>query len=114
LRFYAQTDDTISRSEVTGLGGQSPSDAAVGSEVSSTGAVPPRGGWLRIFQPAPPAAVMLTDPQEIAEKYRSWQTRVLVASIVGYAMFYFVRKNLSIAMPSMEKDGIHKVHLGLF
>jgi OPA family glycerol-3-phosphate transporter-like MFS transporter/OPA family sugar phosphate sensor protein UhpC-like MFS transporter len=72
------------------------------------------GRLLGIFQPAPPAAVMLTDPQEISAKYHSWQNRVLVASIIGYATFYFVRKNLSIAMPYMEKDGIDKAHLGLF
>ena len=39
---------------------------------------------------------------------------MLVATIVGYATFYFVRKNLSIAMPFMEQEGIDKVHLGLF
>jgi OPA family glycerol-3-phosphate transporter-like MFS transporter/OPA family sugar phosphate sensor protein UhpC-like MFS transporter len=96
------------------LEGQSPSDAAARSEVSPAVAHPSRGGWLRIFQPAPPAAVMLTDPKEIATKYRTWQTRVLLASIIAYATFYFVRKNLSIAMPYMEKDGIDKTHLGLF
>src|SRR5260221_13031212 len=57
---------------------------------------------------------MLTDPQEIAAKYPYWQNRVLLYSIIGYAMFYFVRKNLTIAMPYMEKDGIDKAHLGLF
>jgi phosphoglycerate transporter family protein len=72
------------------------------------------GCLLRIFQPAPRAAVMLTDPSEVSEKYRYWQGRVLLATIVGYATFYFVRKNLSIAMPFMEKEGIDKTHLGLF
>jgi OPA family glycerol-3-phosphate transporter-like MFS transporter/OPA family sugar phosphate sensor protein UhpC-like MFS transporter len=57
---------------------------------------------------------MLTDPAEIAREYRYWQLRVLVATIVGYATFYFVRKNLSIAMPFMEQDGINKTQLGLF
>ncbi|HSY17677.1 MAG TPA: MFS transporter [Candidatus Acidoferrales bacterium] len=73
------------------------------------------GGWLRIFQPAPAAAVMLTDPAAIAEKYRRWQLRVLIFSILGYATFYFVRKNLPVAMPSMETElGITKEKLGLF
>jgi hypothetical protein len=58
---------------------------------------------------------MLTDPTEIKQHYRRWQRRVLIASIIGYAMFYFVRKNLSIAMPVMEKSlGITKTDLGLF
>jgi OPA family sugar phosphate sensor protein UhpC-like MFS transporter len=54
---------------------------------------------LNIFRPSPPADAMVTDPAEIAAKYRRWQTRVLIFSIVGYATFYFVRKNLGIAMP---------------
>jgi OPA family glycerol-3-phosphate transporter-like MFS transporter/OPA family sugar phosphate sensor protein UhpC-like MFS transporter len=74
-----------------------------------------RGGWLGIFQPAPPVPVTLTDPAEIAAKYRRWQMRVLIFSTFGYAMFYFVRKNLGVAMPFMGKDlGITKENLGLF
>jgi sugar phosphate permease len=70
---------------------------------------------LAIFRPAPPAEVMLTDPPEIAAKYRHWQTRVLIYATLGYAMFYFVRKNLGVAMPFMGKDlGITKQSLGLF
>ena len=43
------------------------------------------GGVRGLFRPSAPAAVMLTDPAEIAENYRSWQKRVLVATIIGYA-----------------------------
>ncbi len=72
-------------------------------------------GLLGIFQPDPPADVMLTDPAEIKSQYRYWQRRVLISTIVGYALFYFVRKNLSVAMPAMAKDlGITKTDLGLF
>ena len=75
----------------------------------------PPGGWLAIFKPAPPAEVMLTDPAAIAAKYRRWQVRVLVFSILGYATFYFVRSNLSIAMPFMGQQlGVTKDQLGLF
>lgn len=36
-------------------------------------------------------------------------------SIIGYATFYFLRKNLSVAMPAMEASlGISKKELGLF
>jgi phosphoglycerate transporter family protein len=70
---------------------------------------------LRIFEPAPPAAVMLTDPAEIKTRHRSWELRMIIATIVGYTLFYFVRKNLSMAMPVMEKSlGITKSDLGLF
>jgi OPA family glycerol-3-phosphate transporter-like MFS transporter/OPA family sugar phosphate sensor protein UhpC-like MFS transporter len=58
---------------------------------------------------------MLEDPAEIRAKYRYWQGRILMSSIIGYAMFYFVRKNLSVAMPALGKDlGIGKADLGLF
>ncbi len=68
-----------------------------------------------VFAPTPPAAVMLSDPAEIRAKYRYWRWRILIASIIGYAMFYFVRKNLSVAMPALGKDlGIGKADLGLF
>jgi len=72
-------------------------------------------GLLEMFRPDPPAAVMLSDPELIRTNYRSWQKRVLISSIIGYAAFYFVRKNLGIAMPIMEHQlGIGKTSLGLF
>jgi sugar phosphate permease len=52
---------------------------------------------------------------ETAARFRYWQTRTLIASMVGYAAFYFVRKNLSIAMSAMQHDlGITKSDLGMF
>jgi sugar phosphate permease len=71
-------------------------------------------GVLRVFEP-PPAAAKLTDPEEVRAAYRLWRNRVLLWSIIGYATFYFVRKNLSVAMPVMEQAlGISKSRLGLF
>ncbi len=53
-------------------------------------------------------------PQE-QKKFKYWETRTMVACILGYAMFYFVRKNISIAMPYMNTElGISKTDLGLF
>src|SRR5438876_11209876 len=73
------------------------------------------GPLLRVFQPSPAPAVSLTDPAELAATYRHWQRRLLLTSIIGYAPFYFVRKNLSVAMPYMEKGlGIQKTSRGLF
>jgi len=75
----------------------------------------PFGQLLALFRPAPTAQAMLTEPAEIREQLHRWQWRVLILSIVGYATFYFVRKNLGIAMPLMEKEmGITKEKLGLF
>jgi sugar phosphate permease len=52
---------------------------------------------------------------EVARDFRRWQYRILVTALIGYALYYFVRKNLSVAMPAMEKDlGITKTDLGLF
>src|ERR1039457_7466395 len=70
---------------------------------------------LRIFEPVPMIPVTLTDPAQIAARHRYWQRRIMVATIIGYATYYFVRKNLSIAMPVMEKSlGFTKVNLGWF
>jgi sugar phosphate permease len=70
---------------------------------------------LRVFEPAPAAPVMVEDPALVKAQYRYWQRRILVATIIGYASYYFVRKNLSVAMPAMGRDlGIGKADLGLF
>jgi phosphoglycerate transporter family protein len=62
-------------------------------------------------RPVPSAA----ESPEIAAKFRYWQYRTLIATMFGYAAFYFVRKNLSFAMPAMESDlGISKLQLGGF
>lgn len=83
----------------------------------TTGATPAPGklnSLLKIFAPAAPLAV-LNDPAEIELSYRHWRRRVLLTTLIGYALFYFVRKNLSVAMPVMGKDlGIGKEELGLF
>ena len=44
-----------------------------------------------------------------------YRPRILFWSIVGYAIFYFVRKNLPVAMPAMEAQlHIGKAQLGMF
>jgi phosphoglycerate transporter family protein len=87
----------------------------VNAETSSAVQTSSLARFTKLFQPAPAASFQITDSAEIANEYRRWQKRVLVSSIIGYATFYFVRKNLSIAMPAMEKSlGIQKTQLGLF
>jgi OPA family glycerol-3-phosphate transporter-like MFS transporter/OPA family sugar phosphate sensor protein UhpC-like MFS transporter len=52
---------------------------------------------------------------ETSDDYRYWQKRILLSTIAGYALYYFVRKNLSVAMPVMEENlGVGKDQLGLF
>jgi phosphoglycerate transporter family protein len=49
------------------------------------------------------------------KKFKYWQLRTIIGTMMGYAMYYFVRKNLSIAMPAMEAElGIGKTQLGIF
>ena len=48
-------------------------------------------------------------------RFLRMQRRMLVTTIIGYTLFYFLRKNLSLAMPGLAQDyGITKSSLGLF
>jgi OPA family glycerol-3-phosphate transporter-like MFS transporter/OPA family sugar phosphate sensor protein UhpC-like MFS transporter len=50
-----------------------------------------------------------------SKSFEYWQVRTIIMTMIGYALFYFVRKNLSMAMPGMEADlGITKISLGFF
>lgn len=52
---------------------------------------------------------------EQTKKFKYWQTRTIVVTMIGYALYYFVRKNFNTAMPSIEATfGITKAQLGLF
>ena len=52
---------------------------------------------------------------EQSKRFKYWQMRTLIATMIGYALFYFVRKNFSLAMPGLEADlGISKTSLGIF
>jgi len=53
--------------------------------------------------------------QSTIKKYNYWQWRTLIILMIGYALFYFVRKNFSIAMPALEAElGFSKTQLGIF
>jgi phosphoglycerate transporter family protein len=50
-----------------------------------------------------------------AKSFRYWQWRILLSALVGYALFYFVRKNITAAAPVMFVElGITKKQFGLF
>ncbi len=71
-------------------------------------------GLVNLFRPPPDAAV-ISDAAEARDRYRYWRVRILYSTLIGYALFYFVRKNLSLAMPLMEAElGFKKADLGLF
>src|SRR5947209_17331850 len=82
--------------------------------MSDNGSPPTARGLLAQFAPDAPAP-LLSDQAAIQREYGRYQVRVLVWSIVGYSVFYFVRKNLGVAMPVMGKElGIGKGGFGLF
>ncbi len=68
-----------------------------------------------LLKPAPVAEQCLTDPQQIEQTYSYWRMRILTSIIIGYTLFYFTRKNLSLAMPAMQAElGISKAQIGIF
>lgn len=55
----------------------------------------------------------LTDSKKIAQLYSHWRLRSLYATFVGYAAYYFCRKNLSAATPALIADlGYSKTQIG--
>ena len=53
---------------------------------------------------AQPPAPELTDRAEVDRLYRHWRLRVMYAMTTGYALFYFVRKNLSMAAKAITDE----------
>ena len=60
--------------------------------------------WLPRFLRPPTAAEPITDPALIEEAYSHYRPRILFWSTIGYGTFYFVRKNLSVALPVMKEQ----------
>ncbi|MBI2500003.1 MAG: MFS transporter, partial [Deltaproteobacteria bacterium] len=62
---------------------------------------------------AQPHAEPLTDSAQIKSTYHHWRVRQMYSMMIGYALFYFVRKNFSMAMPVFLSDlGYTKTDLG--
>jgi phosphoglycerate transporter family protein len=61
-----------------------------------------------------PAAAPIQDPAEIDRLYRYWRLRVMYSAMTGYALFYFVRLNLSFAAPAITHEyGFSNTQWGL-
>ena len=57
----------------------------------------------------------LFDDPKIDRRFNRMQWRMLFATMIGYTLFYFMRKNFSFAMPGLQQDcGISKSMLGNF
>ena len=69
---------------------------------------------LAALKAQPDSTALVSDPAEVNRRYRYWRVRILSASLVGYAIYYFVRTNISVALPAMQKDlGYSKAQLGI-
>ena len=38
------------------------------------------------------------------KRFLKWQMRTIAVTMIGYALFYFVRKNFSLAMPGLTAE----------
>lgn len=48
------------------------------------------------------------------KRFKYWQIRTIIVTMVGYAIFYFVRKNFSFAIPGLSAEyGITKTSFGI-
>lgn len=69
--------------------------------------------FLSLFHPPPAQPVAFASETEMRKTYGYWRTRQLYTTFIGYAVFYFVRKNFPLAMPGMETGlGLSKADLG--
>ncbi|NNC23955.1 glycerol-3-phosphate transporter [Salinisphaera sp. USBA-960] len=66
---------------------------------------------LKIFKPKP-AADRLPDDQ-VDHEYKKMRWQVFIGIFVGYAAYYLLRKNFSIAMPYLVEEGFSKGELGI-
>jgi OPA family glycerol-3-phosphate transporter-like MFS transporter/OPA family sugar phosphate sensor protein UhpC-like MFS transporter len=54
------------------------------------------------------------DSADVDRQYRYWRNRILLTTIIGYALYYFVRSNISVPLKAMGGDlGYTKAQLGL-
>ncbi len=51
-----------------------------------------------------PHITPIADEAEAKKAYKYWRLRTMYSMMIGYAGFYLVRKNISIAMPAILKD----------
>lgn len=63
------------------------------------------------FKPAP--HIKRLPDESIAKKYLRFRWQVFISVFVGYAAFYLVRNNFSLAIPFLAKLGYTKAQLGL-
>lgn len=65
---------------------------------------------FKIFQPAPP--IERLPKEKIDSEYKKLRLEVFLGIFFGYAAYYLLRKNFSIAMPYLIEEGYTKAQLG--
>lgn len=62
---------------------------------------------MRRFLSPPPYKPEQTGP-EADRRYRKLRLQVFIGAFIGYAAFYIVRKNFSMAIPMLEPFGFER------
>ncbi|MCY7837117.1 Glycerol-3-phosphate transporter [Bacillus licheniformis] len=65
---------------------------------------------LKLFKPAPPIERLPDD--QIDSEYKKFRLQVFLGIFIGYAAYYLIRKNFSLAMPYLIEEGFSKSALG--
>ena len=65
---------------------------------------------ISFLKPAP--HIDPIDEEQIDKEYKRLRFRVFLGIFVGYAGYYLVRKNFTLAMPSLIEEGFSKTELG--
>ena len=66
------------------------------------------------FFKEPPALDTIQDKEKVANMYAHWRMRIFLSMFVGYIVFYMCRKNISVALPAMQKSlGFSMTELGI-
>ena len=61
----------------------------------------------------PPAHKPELPKEEIDKRYKELRWQVFIGIFVGYAGYYLVRKNFTMAMPQLEQAGFEHAALGI-
>ncbi|MCY7778960.1 glycerol-3-phosphate transporter [Bacillus haynesii] len=65
---------------------------------------------LKLFKPAPLIERLPED--QIDSEYKKFRLQVFLGIFIGYAAYYLIRKNFSLAMPYLIEEGFSKSALG--
>src|SRR4051812_20015738 len=59
---------------------------------------------LSVFHPPRDRPPMVGTAETVRARYKYFRIRQLYTTFSGYAVFYFVRKNISVAVPALQSE----------